>query len=327
MTPPSACLPRRRRGLAGLGLGLALAAAGAAPARAAPPPSTPDWVVRELTITARAPGPVLWKVTRGDSTVWIVGALPWMPRDQAWSHGRLERVVAGANVVLTRPVATADLFTALGLLTKLGLPRGQTLGGQLDPDLAARYAQARAQAGTPAGRYDHDKAVVAAWKLVQDYQHKARLDHDEPQTTLVRLAHAHHVPVRPIARYPAKTLLNNLLALPPAEGRACLADAVADIAFADAHARPAARAWAMGDLTAVRAHYAEPQLAKCLEQAPSYTALVDRSVADTVAAVDAALARPGKSVAIFPLDALLRREGALERLRAQPGVTITSPDM
>jgi hypothetical protein len=66
---------------------------------------------------------------------------------------------------------------------------------------------------------------------------------------------------------------------------------------------------------------------QCLEQSAVFDALETRSVADTVAAIDAALARPGKTLAVFPLGDLLRRDGALDRLRAQPGVTVTAPDL
>jgi predicted lipid-binding transport protein (Tim44 family) len=144
---------------------------------------------------------------------------------------------------------------------------------------------------------------------------------------VVRLAHRHNVPVRSVATYAAKGVLKNLADLPEAAAQTCLADAVSDIEHAQAHARSAAQAWAVGDLKTTIAHYSRSAMAQCVEQTSSFTTLEARNVADTVAAVDAALAKPGKTVAIFALADLLRRDGALERLRAQPGVTVTAPDM
>jgi hypothetical protein len=298
---------------------LAIMAGGAA--RAAEEPS---WTVGELVVTARAQGPVLWRVSRGASEVWILGALPAMPRGQAWNIARVERAVTGANVVLTRPRATVDLFTVLGVLTHLNLPRGRTLDASLAPDLEARFARARALAGTSAARYARLKPVWAAWRLLADYYGAAKLSYTEPQDTLVRLASRHHTPTRPVATYRAKPVVRNFETMSDVQGQACLADAISDIEHDSAHAAAAARAWAAGDLRTVRSHYGEPAFALCLEEAPSFVALKDRSVDDTVAAVDAALARPGKSVAIFPLGDLLREGGALARLRAQ-GATITAP--
>jgi hypothetical protein len=284
----------------------------------------PSWTVGEVVVTAKAQGPVLWRVARGGSEVWILGALPTMPRRQAWNTARLERVITGANVVLTRPRASVDLFTVLGVLTHLDLPRGRTLDQELPPDLEARFVHARALAAASPRRYARLKPVWAAWRLLADYYGAAGLSYTEPQDTLVRLASRHHTPVRPIATYRAKAVVRNFEAMTDAEGQACLADAAADIEHDAGHAAAAGQAWAAGDLRTVRAHYAEPSFRLCLEEARSFVALRDQSVDDTVAAIDAALSRPGKSVAIFPLGDLLRDGGALQRLRAQ-GATITAP--
>jgi hypothetical protein len=284
----------------------------------------PSWTVGELVVTAKPQGPVLWRVARGGSEVWILGALPTMPRKQAWNTARLERVITGANVVLTRPRASVDLFTVLGVLTRLNLPRGETLDQDLPPDLEARFARARALAGVCAGRDPPKKPVRAAWRLLGDYYGAARLSYTEPQDTLVRLASRHHTPVRPIATYRAKPVVRNFETMTRAEGQACLADAVADVLHDSEHAAAAAKAWAIGDLRTVREHYGEPAFGLCLQAAPSFVVLKDKSVGDTVAAIDAALSRPGKSVAIFPLGDLLRDGGALQRLRAE-GATITAP--
>ena len=111
--------------IAGVVLGSLLAAFGRSPAFGGDEPS---WTVGELVVTAKAQGPVLWRVAKGGSEVWILGALPNMPRRQAWNTARVERAITGANVVLTRPRASVDLFTVLGVLTHLNLPRGQDAG-------------------------------------------------------------------------------------------------------------------------------------------------------------------------------------------------------
>jgi uncharacterized protein YbaP (TraB family) len=312
-----------------LGSGLAaaalLTAALAAPTWAAPD-ETP-WSVTELVVTAKARGPVLWRISRAGSEVWVLGVLPVLPKDQAWSTGRLERAIEGANAVLTPVRANADLFTALGILTHMRLPAGPSLDQRLPPALEARFAAARTLAKKPADRYARIKPVWASFMLLSDYMAAAKLDQMQPQQTVVRLAHRHNVPVRPIATYGAKSVLKNLAELPDAEAQACLADAVTDIERAQAHARAAAQAWAVGDLKTAIAHHTRAAMAQCVEQSASFNTLEARSVADTVAAIDAALAKPGKTVAIFSLEDLLRRDGALERLRAQPGVTVTAPDM
>ena len=293
-------------------------------ALAVPAIADPSWSVGELTVTPR-PGPVLWKVSRGDSVVWIIGSLPVTPKGLAWNSARLERVIDGANVVLVRPRATLDLFTVIGILTHLNLPNGRTLDRELPPDLEARFERVRALAGQKAARYARYKPVWAGLRLYMDYEAAARMTRDEPEATVIRLAHRHHAPVRPIATYRAKPVAKNLASLTDAQSQACLDDVVRDIEFASVHAAPAAQAWAHGDLKTVRVHYAEPAFRLCLEQSPSFVALANQGVDDTVRAIDAALAHPGKSVAVFSLDDLLRQGGALARLRAG-GASVTAPE-
>ena len=280
----------------------------------------PSWTVGELTVTPR-PGPVLWKVSRGASVVWIIGTLPVMPKAQTWSSARLERVIDGANVVLIRPRATLDFFTVIGILAHLNLPHDRTLDQQLSPELEARFARVRALVGQNAARYAHLKPVWAGLRLYLDYDAAAKMTRDEPEATVIRLAHRHHVAVHPIATYRAKNLAN----LGDAQSRSCLADVVRDIEFASVNAAPAAEAWAHGDLKTVRGHFAEPAFLLCLEQSPSFVALANQNVDDTVKAIDAALAHPGKSVAVFSLDDLLQEGGALATLRTQ-GATVTAPE-
>ena len=317
---PRSKSPHRRSRRLAVALALAFGLS-AAPSLADPPP---DWTVQEVVVTAQR-APVLWRLSKGDSEVWVLGVLPVMPKNQAWNSQRLDRVLAGAHVVLTQAQTSVDLRTAFMLMTQHGLPHGQTLKAQLPPELASRFDRDSALAHIPATRFAHDKPVWAALMLWLDYNHAANLSRDEPLMTVERLARAHRVPVRPIGTYQGKDMLANLLHLPKEAAESCLADVLADIEFNEVNARPAARAWALGDIKTVHAHYAEPSLRLCLNQAPSWRILADRSVEDTVRAVDAALASPGKSVAIFPLGDLLRTGGALDRLRAQ-GVTVETPE-
>jgi uncharacterized protein YbaP (TraB family) len=248
-----------------------------------------------------------------------------MPKGQTWNSARLERVIDGANVVLVSPRATVDVFTVIGVLLHLNLPHGRMLDQELPPDLEARFARARALAGQPPARYAHMKPIWAALRLYTDFASRAKLSREDPEATVLRLAHRHHAPVRPIAVYRAKPVVKTIAGLNDAQSQACLSDVIGDIDYASANIVPAAQAWARGDLRAVRAHYADSAFLLCLEQAPSFVALASRNVDDTVKAIDAALARPGKSVAVFALDDLLREGGALARLRAE-GASVTAPE-
>ena len=84
-----------------------------------------------------------------------------------------------------------------------------------------------------------------------------------------------------------------------------------------AHAEAAARAWAVGDVKTAEQNYAESRLYDCVIQAVQPAAdLYERNEADTTAAIDAALNKPGKTIVVVALGPLLRKAGILQRLQA-----------
>ncbi len=125
------------------------------------------------------------------------------------------------------------------------------------------------------------------------------------------------MPLAPIARYEVLDAAEDVLKLSPDQQRLCLAQSVDDVDRQLTHAIPAAEAWAIGDIRGVKANYAESRLADCIIAAVHSVAGIDaRNVADYTAAIDDALDKPGKSIAVIDIGPLLRRDGVLERLEA-----------
>jgi hypothetical protein len=91
-----------------------------------------------------------------------------------------------------------------------------------------------------------------------------------------------------------------------------------DIERRVAHARPMAEAWAVGDIKGVKENFAESRSQDCLAAAVhAFGAMQQNRVPAFVAAIDAALDKPGKVVAVMDMGPLLRRDGVLARLEAQ----------
>ncbi len=106
----------------------------------------------------------------------------------------------------------------------------------------------------------------------------------------------------------------------------CVGATLSEIEFATGHAQAASQAWATGDLNAARANSPNSATLACLEGTGSTRALLDRATGDSVAAINEALSKPGKSVVTFPLSVLLRPGGALDQLKAQ-GAEVSEPEM
>lgn len=320
-------------------LGLAAAIALGAQARAAPPPNAPaPWepppveltpgstapdgstVVSELDVFARYPGPALWTVSRGDSQVVILGGLTPLPHLLDWNTIRVEHALEGASALLLPPRPQLGLWDFVRLKLESGryrLPGKATLDSTLPAAAVARFHAIAASIHQPLDKYEHWKPAVAGFMLLSDFRRAVGFSEAKPASTVVKLAKAKGVPVRYAGEFKVAPMLQSVAALSPASNQACFEAALADIGRESSHARAAAKAWSNGDLKGVRGNYTPSVLDGCLLQVRSFQALIDRGTADGVQAIDEALGRPGKTVAVIDLSYLLRPNGLLDRLKAQ----------
>ena len=105
-----------------------------------------DAVATQIVVSGKRPGPGLWKVSKGDHVMWVFGLYSPLPQKMAWDAGRVERLVAQSQAVLTPPraaIGTSSFFGTLGALPALiGMkknPDGATLHDLLPADVYARW--------------------------------------------------------------------------------------------------------------------------------------------------------------------------------------------
>jgi uncharacterized protein YbaP (TraB family) len=304
-------------------------AASAQETPAAPPPPAAEVdlgspVVEALEVVAQPPGPALWKVARGGSEVVVLGAVRPVPHSLVWDSARLDRALDGASVLLVQPRFTIGVMDMIRYkVGGSGAKQDKPLEETLPQPLRDRFVGARTAARQDAGRYGRLKPYVAAFMLVGDYREAAGLSAAKPDSTVLKLAKAHGVPVRPVAEYKVAAVIKTASPMSQTASFACLQDAVDQVQWENDQSRAVASAWAAGDLKAVRAGYPASPLERCLQQVPN-VAVVERGTEDSTRAIAAALAKPGKAVAIVDMNFLLRPNGVLDRLKAQ-GATITVP--
>ena len=292
-------------------------------ARAQTPPTetAQNWGAPEIVEVQAPPGPAVWHLTRGASEVWILGTVGAMPDGLKWNKEYLAELLDGARAILLPPRPSVGVFEGAWFLitngSKFSLPRGQSLEPSLPPELRARFIALREKLGEDEGRYRTDTPLRAALRLFQDLGDKLDLTRDEPRDTIGRLARTKHVPSAPIARYEVLDAAEDVLKLDPAQQKVCLAQSVEDIDRAFNHAVPAAQAWAVGDIKAVKVNYGESRVLDCVTAAVHSVADInERNVADYTQSINAALDQPGKTIAVIDIGPLLRRNGVLERLEA-----------
>jgi hypothetical protein len=294
-----------------------------------PPAEDDSSVVTELApVQVNLPGPALWRVSRGDSQVIILGFVRPLPHGLDWPKGRLLHALDGAHALLVPPEPTLGVLDTVGLLLSLGRlqnPQGRTLAQVLAPGDYQAYAQAVARSHLPAKHYDRYKPVVAGAALIGDVRRAEGLSSEKPVSTVQRMARQLHVRIQPMGRLKAAPLLRIVVSLDDGHGLACFREEMAEIAWETTDARAAAEAWGRGDVASLRRLKSRVGVIQCLEDLPSIQALTERGTADAVTAIDEALSRPGKTVALVDLTYLDRTNGLLDRLKAR-GATISVPE-
>jgi hypothetical protein len=281
-----------------------------------------DWSEVEAVVVQAKPGPAVWHLTRGDSEVWILGLAGPLPEDLDWNQDYVAELLTGARAILMPPQADVGLVDAAWFLlwhgSELSLPRGQTLEPSLPEPLRSRFTAARTAVGGDPDDYNTDIPIRAAFRLQQNLVKKEKLRYGEPRRTIEKFANRARIPNAPVLQVSAMDSIRDVLKLDAAQQRGCLTEAVEDVQWALVHARPAAQAWAVGDIRGVKANYTQSRLFDCMTAAVGRIAdLSARGASDYAAAIDRALDKPGKTIAVMNIAQLLRKGGVLERLKAQ----------
>ena len=299
-------------------------AATGADAPTSPAPDPEATVVQELVVTAHAGGPAWWRVSSGVGTVYVLGVPEALPKGLKWDATLLRRRLAGARALIAPPVVTAGLGDFFALLNARKHFRSKgPMEATLPADLRARYLADRAVLNPDPRAYSGWTPLVAALLMVSDFRRHAGLEEREPAGAVARIARGQNVRVVPAATYKAVPLIRAAESGLTADGPPCLADALDEIEAGAGQVRTAAEGWARGDVAVALS--AQRGYEKCLNSLPEGADLAAKAMADTTAAITAALALPGHSVAVVNLRTLLARGGVLQTLQDR-GFSVHKPN-
>ncbi len=269
---------------------------------------------------AKAPGPAMWKLAKGDSVVWILGTLHESPKVVNWDSTRFRRILDGANLLILPRVDTRTIPQR-----DKQLPASQRLENVVSAATYQRYqTMVKSEKADDGPRMAYKPAWAGSWLMAEVYETHAFSSRIVPQE-LPAFARAKDVAIKYIDRHTKSLEQRQYAAFDATTGEACLNAYLDGIDHDLATTNEMGVAWAQGDVATILAHHQDPAWIACILAQPEYARIYETyAVDDMVKATDDALLVPGKSVAVMPLSDLLRRDGILDRLRAQ-GVTITAP--
>jgi uncharacterized protein YbaP (TraB family) len=316
----------KRRVLAGLmAASMVIWPLGGPTATAQPAPVSGDdpegVLVEELVVASNLGGPAFWKVSDGDTTVYVLGVPGALPKGTKWDERRLAMRLDGAKALILPPkIKARPVVMTAYLLTNQKKFQG---GPPVEGALAARLERNRAALKVKPETLAKWKPGVQGMILAGELQKPLKLDDGQPEGRILALARKAKVKqVRAGAAIDPMPALKSLVNLDSAGQRVCLEDALDQIEAGRGPLREASAGWARGDVKT--ALLAQRGFDRCLARLPMLSALSRKAMGDTSGMIARQMAVPGKAVAVVELRQLLARGGVLDQLRAR-GFKVETP--
>jgi uncharacterized protein YbaP (TraB family) len=291
----------------------------------------------EIVVEGRHEGPRLWTVRSGAHTLWILGTISPLPKRMIWQPDAVQEALQHVQEVVpawptygigAHPLTALRLYIEWRRLQKP--PDNLPLRETLPPALYARVSALKARYVPHDSKLEQMRPMLAARELLTRVFEAADLAiHNEVQEQVLTLARRQGVRVRQdkLRIEDPVDVLKDVEAAPLAGEVACL-DAVVTLLETDlATLQARARAWALGDVDALRKLPHAGDRTACIAAVATterVRSLIARAQDDWLIAVRAGLARNSGTLAVQSMDRLLGANGALAALRAQ-GYSVEGP--
>jgi uncharacterized protein YbaP (TraB family) len=308
-----------------------------APAAATAGVAAPAEQIPEIDVTGERAGPSLWRVSKGDHVVWLLGTLDPLPKKMTWRSHEVDSVLAQAQEVLvSNPSVSANIgpISAIRLYMQWRrtekIPERSNLREWLSPELYARFEALKAKYDPHDTRIEELRPLFAARRLYERAIDTAQLTvRNDIQDTVVKLAHKHGVEIRrtSLRLEDPREVLTEVGEIPRAAEIECLEATVERLETDLDLMKARARAWALGDVDALRRLPYPHQREVCLNTvatSPHIKQLIVQAMHDWDVALDTALATHSTSLAMKPIVDLIAPHGTLDALRAK-GYTVEGP--
>lgn len=296
-----------------------------------------------VLVTGEQPGPGLWKVSKGDHVLWILGAQYPLPKNMIWRARAVEQTIAHSQEVLAdaSPKAHIGFFRALTLVPSvLGARKNvgeATLKDVLPADLYARWLTLKVKyIGRDSG-VEKLRPMIAANELYNKALDRSGLARNGTiWETVEKSAKRQHVrivePAVKIEVDDPKQALQDFRSTAGPLDVECL-DATMRRLETDLDAmRRRANAWAVGDIEALRNLSYPDQRDTCIAALASNPNLRERLKEAMVqidyvwvSAAEKALDQNESTLAVMQMTELLRPDGRLAMLAAR-GYAVEPPE-
>lgn len=279
--------------------------------------------VDEVVVEARRSGAPTWEVTRGGSTVLLVGTIQALPKSLEWRPDALERAAERADRVLYSQAVSLSPGDILRILWRQGtltrLPRGKTSADYLAPEWQTRLVVLDART-----RDDlmHQSFFSTSAELLFGLTRLNRDRGPSVEDAVRRTARRGRTPSQRIGEVRGDAVIEDLLTTPPEAWVPCVQLAIVAAEAGEPGMLERAAAWRRFDVPTVMASPLELALSQCWPWGDPDWGIQLR--AEWLTGVEDALAQDGTTLAVVPLRVLAESGGLLDTLQAR-GFEIVGP--
>ena len=279
----------------------------------------------DVIVQARRSGAPMWTVTRGDSTLVLVGAITGIPRDLAWRPDELEAAAARADQILLPQegrASVADLFRIIWRARTIGqLPQGMTSADYLTSEDQARLEAV--MAGERNQDWRRKSLLFLSFDLMRDKAgYTGERGGDDATDVIRRAARRARVSFRPVGTVRGDEIVQSLIAAPQSAHLPCVRAALAAAEVGVDAARDRAEDWRALRVADVVASPLDRALNQCWPWGDPEIAPQLRQ--QWAAAIETSLISPGVIMGVAPLRLLAEEGGVLDGLQAR-GFEVVGP--
>jgi uncharacterized protein YbaP (TraB family) len=327
-------------------LRLALCLLPLAPLQAAEP-DLPTTVLDTVVVSGKLPGPGLWKISKDDHVLWLLGTIAPLPRRMDWESSDVEATIAASQELLLPPSASmraegaafGGLFLLPSLMKARNNPGKETLSEVLPEADYARWTRLKQRyLGRDRG-VEKRRPILAAAALQEEALDDADLTLDNLAAKVARRAAKKHdltitQPKLEIVITDPKATIKEFAAT-PLDDLDCFRRTLDRLESDIETMKLRANAWALGDVELLQSLPYTDNFRACADalfesriaERQGFADLEERLTVEWLNAADAALAKNTSTFALLPMSVMLRENGMLARLRGkgyrvqQPGET------
>lgn len=290
----------------------------------------------EVTVEGQWKGPQLWRITRGDHVLWLMGTPELLPRKMQWESGDVASVLATAGEVVLEPRMDPRIGFNVVRLVRLYrewrrvrvLPGKATLADVLDTSWFARFEQQRQRWLPKDANLARQRPLMAMAGLTEASRRQQQLRSGRGVVeTVEKLARQRRVPItQSTVQFNTQDIdaaLKQLAGMPGEAEITCLKTGIEQLESDHGTTARRALAWATGDVATLRRLVLPDVRTACIDVLaliPNLQAALQSANRQWLEAANRALNGKAVSFAVRDIDDILRPDGVLQQFRDQGDV-------